>query len=322
MNTLAEAFNVIRDELNAVEDLMQRQMQGHQPIVSDALSALLQSGGKRIRPALTLLVGKMVGADREKIIEMAAASELLHSATLVHDDLIDGSMIRRGAPTLNSKWSTSATVLSGDLLFANAAKISAEIGSPEITSYFSTLLITICTGELDQLFSDSCKPDREVYFRRIFSKTASLFEACSASPAMLVSTDKEFVEPLKTFGREFGLAFQMIDDILDFTTSQSRFGKPIGYDLRHGIITLPVICFSELYPQDSLSKKLVAGICLEPDEIEKLIEQIRSSDAIQVSVAEARNKAEIANASLSMFPDSAEKSALMAISNFTVERDF
>ena len=167
---------------------MRSQAEHQHPDLRAALDHLISSGGKRIRPTVTLLIGRILNGDESRLVTLAAAIELLHTATLVHDDLIDGSLLRRGIPTINSKWSPGATVLTGDFMFARAAKLASDTNSIPVMSLFSKTLATIVNGEITQLFSNRCNINREEYYQRIYAKTASLFEA-SACCAALISTE-------------------------------------------------------------------------------------------------------------------------------------
>ena len=185
----------------------------------------------------------------EKVAALAAAVETLHTATLVHDDLIDNALLRRGNPTLNAMWTSAATVLTGDYLFARAAAFAAETESVRVISIFAQTLMTICSGELNQIFgSDGGQPTataREYYYQRIYSKTASLFAASAEAGALLGEAPQTEAQALRDYGHNLGMAFQIVDDVLDFAGSEGDLGKPIGSDLRQGIITLPTIHFLE-----------------------------------------------------------------------------
>ncbi len=280
---------LIQEELYEIESLMRAQASGQHPDLASALDLLLSAGGKRIRPTITVLIGRALGAPQQKLITLGAAIELLHTATLVHDDLIDGALLRRGTPTLNSKWSPAATVLTGDFLFACAAKLAADTGSLAAMSMFSRTLQTIVNGEISQLFTNRCLPNREEYFKRIYAKTASLFETCAATAAMVANCGDQMINPAAAFGYQVGVAFQIIDDILDFTEAPETLGKPTGSDLRQGIVTLPVIAFIENNPNHPLSQKLSAGECFDSqNEVESFINRIKTSDAIEKARDEAR----------------------------------
>jgi geranylgeranyl pyrophosphate synthase len=225
-------FTSVQDQLQFVEQRIREQAgENHHPDLRSALEHLLRAGGKRIRPTLGLLVGNMLGAPEEKLITLGASVELLHTATLVHDDLIDGALLRRGMPTLNARWSPAATVLTGDFLFARAAKLAAETDYLPLMKVFAETLATIVNGELTQMFSARGIIERDNYYQRIYAKTASLFEMASLAATMVATEDEDMRGSMKVFGYEVGMAFQIVDDILDFTGDQSAVGKPIGSDL-------------------------------------------------------------------------------------------
>ena len=199
---------------------MLSQAENYHPDLSAALSLLLASGGKRIRPRIILLIGSLFNAPKDTLITLAASIELLHTATLVHDDLIDEALFRRGVPTLNSKWSPAATVLTGDFVFASAAHLASLTNSIEVMALFSKTLQTIVNGEVNQLFSSRCNTSKEDYYRRIYSKTASLFETSTHTAGIISQVPPKQVEILRKFGYELGMAFQIIDDILDYKGDQ------------------------------------------------------------------------------------------------------
>jgi geranylgeranyl pyrophosphate synthase len=313
----------VQEELQAVEALMRAQARGYHPDLDAALEVLISAGGKRIRPAMTVLSGKMLGGPHELLLTMAAAIELLHTATLVHDDLIDGALLRRGMPTLNSHWSPGATVLTGDFIFARAAKMAAETGSVAVIKLFAQTLTVIVDGEITQLLGSRCKADRQAYLKRIYAKTASLFETSAQSAALISNAPDETVEAMRQFGYEIGMAFQIIDDILDFTGDQTTVGKPVGNDLRQGIITLPALAYAELYPTDTQAQMLVRGECLQDEKmVGTLIEAIRSSQAIQNSHNEAIQYIERGLTHLHTLPPSPERYALEELANYIVDRHF
>ncbi|WP_322507530.1 polyprenyl synthetase family protein [Anaerolinea sp.] len=322
--TSAVSFMVsIQDDLRAVETLMRSQADERYPDLQSALDLLLSAGGKRIRPTLTLLAGKMLRAKGEPLLHLAAAIEMLHTATLVHDDLIDGSLLRRGMPTLNSRWSPGATVLTGDYLFARAANLAAQTDSIPVMKLFSETLSIIVGGELPQMFSTRCKADRTNYYQRIYAKTASLFETSAKSAALLCLTSELHTEALRAYGYSVGMAFQIIDDILDYTGEQATLGKPIGSDLRQGLVTLPAIYFAEMHPEHPLTINLIEGNCIQDqDVLDELIGAIRSSKAIQQSHQEAIQFVETALNHLSIFDPCPERLALEELAHHVVDRKF
>lgn len=322
MNTTATFLIPVQEELRAVENIMRSQAEGYHPDLETALDLIIRAGGKRIRPALTILAGRMLGADSDGLLSIASAIEMLHTATLVHDDLIDGSLLRRGMPTLNSKWSPGATVLTGDFMFARAAKLAAETNSVPVVKLFSKTLTIIVNGEIAQLLGSRCKADRDAYSNRIYAKTASLFETSACSAALISSAPEETVEAMRCYGHQIGIAFQIIDDILDYTGDQATIGKPIGSDLRQGIVTLPAIYFAESQPDHPISKALNEGRCLDEDQVTQLVGLILQSDAIQHSHQEAQKHVEQGLAGLRGLPSVPERFALEDLANYIVERKF
>lgn len=314
-------FPSVNDQLKSVEQRIREQAGDEQhPDLRSALEHLLAAGGKRIRPTLGLLVGNMLGAPEDKLITLGASVELLHTATLVHDDLIDGALLRRGMPTLNARWSPAATVLTGDFLFARAAKLAADTDYLPLMKLFAETLATIVNGELTQMFSARGVIDRDNYYNRIYAKTASLFEMSTLAATMVATDDEETRSAMKAFGYEVGMAFQIVDDILDFTGDQSTVGKPIGSDLLNGLVTLPAIYFAEAnrYNDDVLS--LPDGGWKETARVQRLVDAIRQSDAIVQAMDEARNAVRRALAALEVAPASPEKDALEDLAKYIVDR--
>ena len=274
----------VQEQVKLVEERIRAQALESHPDLRAALEHLLSSGGKRVRPTVVLLVGNMLGGPEEKLVTLGAAVEMLHTATLVHDDLIDGSLLRRGLPTLNARWSPAATVLTGDFMFARAAKLAAEADHLPLMKLFAETLAIIVNGELTQLFTSRGLINRENYYQRIYAKTASLFEMSARAAAMVSPVNEETIETMRKFGYETGMAFQIADDILDFSGDQTAVGKPLGSDLLQGLVTLPAIYYAEANPEDSDVKLLAEGGWANQDRMERLVNSIRQSDAIQKSM--------------------------------------
>ena len=314
-------FTSVQDQLRFVEQRIREQAgQEQHPDLRSALEHLLAAGGKRIRPTLGLLVGNMLGAPEEKLITLGASVELLHTATLVHDDLIDGALLRRGMPTLNARWSPAATVLTGDFLFARAAKLAAETDHLPLMKLFADTLATIVNGELTQMFSARGVIERDNYYQRIYAKTASLFEMSSLAACMVATEEEEMRASMKVFGYEVGMAFQIVDDILDLTGEQSAVGKPIGSDLLNGLVTLPAIYYAEAHPRDEDVVSLPEGGWKDTDRVQRLVDGIRQSEAIQQAMDEARSAVHRALSALEEAPETPEKEALDNLARFIVDR--
>jgi geranylgeranyl pyrophosphate synthase len=290
--------------------------------LGEAIDHLLASGGKRLRPTLTLLTARMLGTDEDKAIGLAAAIEMLHTATLVHDDLIDGSLMRRGLPTLNASLTPGATVLTGDYIFARAAHLAAGIGSLTLMEHFARTLMTIVNGELIQLFREQSGDQRQDYFDRIYAKTASLFELATMGAAILRQANQEIVEAMRRFGYQVGMAFQVVDDVLDFSGDEARMGKPRGSDLRNGLLTLPTLLFLERHPQGARLAADIRGRRLEEAQLVALVAEICTSDALERSLAEARNAIAAGETQLEGMADGPERAALRQLGTYVTDRSF
>jgi geranylgeranyl pyrophosphate synthase len=305
--------------IGRVEHRMLGQAEGLHPELSAALRHLINAGGKRIRTAVTLLTGGMLGAHPDRLVTLASAIELLHTATLVHDDLIDGALIRRGSTTINAQWSPAATVLTGDYVFARAAQLASETDSIPIMTLFASTLAVIVNGEISQMFGKRELIDRAVYEKRIYAKTASLFETACKSAAMLSTQDEAIWEKMRIYGYKIGMAFQIVDDVLDFTGEQATLGKPVASDLRQGIVTLPVILFLEQYHDPTMIQAVVSGEAAE-GEILRLVDEIRDGGAIEASLQIANDFVEGSLIALAELPDSVEKKSLESLARYIVER--
>jgi geranylgeranyl pyrophosphate synthase len=321
-NTLAPVsfFALVQDRIRQVEKRMRNVSDGHHPDLKAALEHLLSSGGKRVRPTVALLMGEMLGANSDKLITLAAALELLHTATLVHDDLIDGSFLRRGIPTLNSQWTPAATVLTGDYIFACAARLAAETGSVEVMHRFSETLATIVNGEINQMFSRSGGDYLNEYLDRIHAKTASMFVLATTAASLLSPSCNQTIDPARRYGYAIGMAFQIIDDVLDFTAQEGTIGKPVASDLRHGLITLPAIFYLKSNPDNRDMGLVMKGVVIGEARTSRLISSILESDAIQESVREANLYIDQAMSALAELPDAPERRALQDLSRYVVDR--
>jgi len=311
----------VLEEIKLVEERMRTQADDSHPDLRAALEHLLAAGGKRIRPTLGMLVGNMLGAPLEKLITLGAAVELLHTATLVHDDLIDGSLLRRGMATLNARWSPPATVLTGDFLFARAAISAAETDHLPLMKLFSETLATIVNGELTQMFTSRGLISRDNYYKRIYAKTASLFEMTSRAAAMVSPVDETMIEAMRDFGYQIGMAFQIVDDILDFNGEQAAVGKPLGSDLHNGLVTLPAIFYAEANPNDPDVLSLPNGGWTNTENMTRLVDNIRTSNSSEQAMLEADQHIERALDRLNAMELCAEREALENLARYIVDRN-
>ena len=310
----------VLEEIKLVEERMRKQADEAHSDLRAALEHLLAAGGKRVRPTISLLVGNMLGAPLEKLVTLGAAVELLHTATLVHDDLIDGSLLRRGMPTLNARWSPPATVLTGDFLFARAAITAAETDHLPLMKLFSETLATIVNGELTQMFTSRGLINRDNYYKRIYAKTASLFEMTSRAAAMVSPVDESVIESMRDFGYQIGMAFQIVDDILDFNGEQSAVGKPLGSDLLNGLVTLPAIYYAEANPDDPNVLSLPQGGWTNNENMTRLVDNIRASNSTKKAMLEADQHIDRALTILATMEACAEREALENLAKYIVDR--
>lgn len=313
------ALALVHDELALVEEKLRATARIDHPWLEDVLRFALGPGGKRLRPAVAVLASKFHPVDLDKVISLAAAIETLHTATLVHDDVIDQSIVRRGNPTLNIVAGTAATILSGDYLFARSAELAAATENTRVVSIFARTLMTLCAGEIRQTLGNPSEPNLENYLQRIYGKTASLFEASGETAAVLSGAPDGEVEALRHYGYHLGMAFQIIDDVLDFTGDEKTLGKPAGADLRSGLATLPVLHYLELAPGDQDIRRVLAG---ERGNglVARAVERIRNSAAVPASVDQARDFIKRAKAALAPLPANPYRQALADLADFVVER--
>lgn len=277
-------LDAISDELDELEDFIVKNIGSPQALVSKAVDDLVRAGGKRIRPALTILTGRALGRTSEKLIPIAASMEIIHMATLVHDDIVDDSSLRRGIPTAQSKYGKDVAVFTGDFLFSKAFFVISQYASRENLRGFAVAIKRICEGEIEQYEQRySLHTSLLKYLRRIRRKTGVLIALSCVAGAANSRTDKRMIRNLASYGMYFGLAFQITDDILDFIGNEGTIGKPVGNDILHGIYTLPLIYAME----HSDSKEELARLLLkrnyEKRDIMDIISIVKDSGGIEFS---------------------------------------
>lgn len=321
-------LKLVEAKMKAVDSLV------FAPLAS-AFIALIGSGGKRLRPALALLSAEFAGAlqgtpEYSRVVAMASSVEMLHTATLVHDDVIDGALLRRGAPTLNARWSGNSTVLAGNYMFGTAAQFSAETQNMRVIDLFSDTLRIIVDGELRQLQDRyNYRQEKANYYHRIYAKTASLFCAATEGGAILSGLNEERVQDLRQYGYNLGMAFQIVDDILDFTGDESTLGKPAGSDLRQGTLTLPFFHYLQRHPDAEGLFGRMAEAQNRADFgdgrewnalVAHLVHDLRNSGAVEASRIEVRAFLRQAVDHLAHLPDNASRRSLQGICEFVVQR--
>jgi geranylgeranyl pyrophosphate synthase len=323
MTQIASLLDLVAEDMKYVEDKMRSGIGTRYEDLQAVVDYLVGAGGKRLRPALTLMAANFYPVDKDKSYSLAASVELLHTATLVHDDVIDNSLFRRGLPTLNASWSPGATILTGDYLFARSAELAAETEDVQIVTIFAQTLMTIVGGELQQLFNDGhgSVPTREEYDQRIYAKTSSLFAAGTQCGGILCGAREQEIAALHDYGYHLGMAFQIVDDILDFRGDEDRMGKPVANDLRLGIATLPVMLFAEKSPDHPTILKAVHREPITNEEILEVVEQIRASGCVDAAMEEARRFVRQAQIDLETLPDNRYRQAMHGLADYTVARD-
>jgi geranylgeranyl pyrophosphate synthase len=318
MLTLADPFH---EHLQQVESLLDVQVAEEYSGLALALRQLIRTGGKRIRPRLVLLTGSLLGADPKRLVHLAAAIEMLHTATLVHDDLIDGSILRRGMETLNVQWTPAATVLAGDFAFTRAAELAAAADSTAVMHLFAENMAVMVAGEMGQLLRERGIASRKEYYDWISAKTAALFELATGAAAILGQADAKIVDAARCFGHEIGMAFQIMDDVLDFIGNPVTLGKPVGNDLRQGVVTLPALYYLEAHPNDPALQALIANKRSEELSLKRLLTAIRESGAIQSTLAEAQTFVGRGLDALECLPDTPGRLALAKIAQNVLIRN-
>ena len=323
---VASIFSAVAEGVHRVEESLLSVAEVEHPQISALLRHVLQTEGKRIRPALVLLSGKLGDYNLDRLVPLATAVELLHTATLVHDDVIDNSHTRRGVPTLNSLISGRATILIGDYLFAQSAVFATKSHNLRVMELFSRTLAKICDGELRNVSSsnDGSK-SRSEYYRTIEAKTAALFVAATQSGAILANLPEREIQAIGAYGYNVGVAFQIVDDILDFVGDERKMGKPVGSDLRQGTVTLPAIRLAESFPDDGILACIFEDSIDDAERerrIKRVVEMVVSSPAIRLAREEALSFIREAKDALDILPDSDHKRSLLALADYIVERAY
>lgn len=303
-----DVFESMKPDLDLVEERLLSAVRVDYPIVEKMLRDIVEGGGKRLRPILLLLAARAFSGNRDTAITAAAGVELLHTASLIHDDSIDRAALRRGTPTLNSEFSSGAVILIGDYLFAQSAILAAATGHPRVVMIFATSLAEICDGQLrETLEAHELGQTRESYERRIYGKTAALFAGAAEMGAVIGGAPEDSVRELRGFGADLGMAFQVVDDILDLREGTETIGKPAGNDLRQGVVTIPVMLYAASLPEGDETRRtiesIIAGEETSDDVVDGIVEKIRASDALPRAEEVAASYIRSARRRLEVVPD-------------------
>lgn len=317
----------MRGDLQRVSDRVVDAARVPYPQISAILEDIVRSGGKRLRPMLVLLAGRAWRYEREfeTLVAAAAGVELLHTASLVHDDAVDHSAFRRGKPTLNSQVDTAAVILVGDYLFAQSAILAASTNNPRVVSVFSNSLGDICDGQLMEMM-DARKPEQteRQYFARIYGKTASLFGCAAETGAIIGGAPENAISALRGYGDDLGLAFQIMDDVLDLIGGSEQLGKPAGHDLLQSTITLPVIYYLQLVdfggPEWRAVQSIVDRTRTDDVFVRDVLDHIRSSGAVEQATSRAHEYIGQAKGRLDIVPDPDTRELMNELADQVVRR--
>ena len=322
-SVLAQLFEPVRDDLREVEREFARHVQSQVAVIPAIGNYVQDSGGKRIRPAVLLMAARMAGYTGERAVLYASVIEFIHTATLVHDDIIDEAELRRGREAVHTRWGNHLTVLFGDFLYLKSMSLALTQDSLEIIRLLCDVTLRIVEGEIYQLTKNGVADlTEEEHFDIVRRKTAYLFAGCAKIGGMLGPISREQQEALWEYGYNIGMAFQIVDDLLDFTGEEVALGKPVGGDLREGKMTLPVI---HLLSRDARAETLIRKVMRERDvtldewrEIRALLTQARSLDYAYTTAVEFVERAKKA---LYTFPASPARDALMFLPDYVLSRD-
>jgi len=315
---LSSYFN---GDLQTIEKELEGSIKASDPLLQEACLHLLQAGGKRIRPVFVLLAAKFGDYNMLMIKKVAAALELIHMASLVHDDVIDEALTRRGAPTVQAKWNNKVAMYTGDYILAQSLQLITEVKQPLTHQLLSKTIVEVCLGEIEQI-RDKYRFDQSIttYFRRIKRKTALLIATSCQLGGVVAGADEKIHKSLFRFGYYVGMSYQITDDILDFIGSEKVLGKPAGSDLKHGNITMPVL-FALRDPE--LKQEIMkVHEHIEEDEMQRIIQLINQSGAIEKSIAVSDQYLQKAIRELDYLPNIRARKNLYDLAKFIGKRKF
>jgi len=323
--TLEPLLALVAPDMNGVNAVILERMQSKVALIPELAGHLIAGGGKRMRPMLTLASGSLLGYPGTRHHKLAAAVEFIHTATLLHDDVVDGSGMRRGKRTANLIWGNPASVLVGDFLFSRAFELMVEDGSLKVLRILSHASAVIAEGEVNQLTAQrQIDTDEDHYLEIISAKTAALFAAaCRVSPVVAEASEAAELA-LECYGRNLGIAFQLSDDVIDYASDTATMGKGVGDDFRDGKMTLPVIlAYARGNDEDrAFWRSAIGGSRVSDEDLAHAIALLRKSDALADTIERARQYGRRAIDALAMFPGSKAKSAMTEAAEFAVARAY
>ncbi len=318
-----DVFSSIAEDLRQVEAAIEEALVTRDSMLSEVSTHLLRAGGKRIRPALVILASKFPGVDLQQVIPVAVAVELIHMATLVHDDVVDHATLRRGRPTVNAKWSNQVSVLTGDYLFAKSFSILAVTGNTRVVKVMADTVYEMSRGELAQIASYfHVDQTEDEYYERIAQKTGYLIAECCRLGGIAAGASEAEIRALYDYGMGVGLSFQIADDLLDFHGSAAQVGKPVCGDLKTGILTMPVIHALKHSPHSSELRDMIATQNISDTDVERVKEILEAAGSFVYARQKADEHLAKAVESLSQVPNLATRAALQTLADFVINRQF
>ena len=316
----ASIYAPVRDQLVQVENKLKALSDTTIPELEPLLNHVLSHGGKRVRPAMTLLSSNFFPQEPENAVNMATGVELLHLATLIHDDTVDNADLRRGNASVSSRWGKQVAVLFGDCLFAASAVLVCDTGNLRVVRRFAETIMELASGEIIEFFNTfNPKQEMDRYYDRIYRKTATLFCTAAESGAVLSGATEEQVQALRDYGYNIGMAFQIVDDLLDIQGNEAEMGKPVGNDLLQGVLTLPTILLLERYPNNNP----IADLFKDREDTEKVgqtLDMINNSTILADCFAIVRQYCDQANRSLEILPKCDCRDSLETLADYVRER--
>lgn len=322
--TLQKILQFAEEDLTRVEAEIQHQLHSEVELIYEIGRYLLCSGGKRIRPILLLLAARLAGYTGDRQFPLSAMIEFMHTATLLHDDVIDHSHLRRGYPTVNSRWGNALSILVGDFLYAKAMALVVADGDPTILGEITRVTMTMTEGQvLETLKIGDLGLTEAEYFKIVRQKTAALFGACCVIGGVLGGLPKAKTERLRRFGLSFGSAFQLVDDTLDFVGKEQLLGKPVGGDLREGKVTLPlIVTLKNAIPAEAeLVSRFMHGPAKSVEDLQHIITLIQKYHGVEYALQEAGRYVHQAKQELQAFADCPVYDLMLELTDFIVQRE-
>ena len=317
----AEAYPIIADDLAEVDRVIRQRLASEVPLINTVADYIIAAGGKRMRPSLLALTARALGYNGSNHYLLGAVIEFIHTATLLHDDVVDDSSMRRGRPTANQSFGNPTAVLVGDFLYSRAFQMMVDAGSMPVMQVLADATNTIAEGEVLQLMNcNDPNVDEQRYLKVIRFKTAKLFEAAGEVGAILAGNDLNTRQAMAAYGRHLGTAFQLVDDALDYSGDEAELGKTVGDDLREGKATLPLIYLMSHGTREVKNLVREAIEAGQSTEFDTILNAIKSGGALAYTMEQARGEAALANSALEPLPPSIYKDALIYFASFSVER--